>query len=99
MLQIVETGAGMATYQFLPGFVVSHPQSKAFTVSHLKPGITTVSLMGRSLSLLEQVSVGGSMPEAMRCTELYFSTSSIKDCLEKQPSPYESTLRVETTTL
>ena len=44
-------------------------QSKAFTVSHVKPGITTVSLMGRSLSLLEQVSVGCSMPEAMKCTE------------------------------
>ena len=50
-------------------FPAMRAQSKAFTVSHLKPGITTVSLRGRSLSLLEQVSVGCSMPEAMRCTE------------------------------
>jgi len=44
---------------------------KKFTVSHIKPGTTTVNVIGRSAGLLQQVSIGCSTPDAVLCTEKF----------------------------
>jgi len=44
---------------------------KNFTIYYSGPGTTTVNLIGRSPGMLQQVSVGCSAPDAIRCSETF----------------------------
>jgi hypothetical protein len=52
-------------------FPAMRTASKKVTVLHLRPGTTKMRLIGRSASLLEQVSIGCSSPDASKCTEKF----------------------------